>query len=204
MQSSTSEILPIIGTSLAGGFYAGRIRQDDGTVHALVVSPKVDGQHDDTIWIPDYQAVPSAHSFNDGFANTLAMADAGSELARWARAQTIGGFDDWYLPSQDELEILYRNLKPTTSENHVWNRSGTNLSAVEPTRPYLLNNPAQTIAEAFQKGGKQTFDSVWYWSSTQHASASDCAWCQDFYDGFQGYDNTGYKLRARLVRRFVI
>lgn len=204
MKSSTAEIAPIIGTALAGGFYAGRIRQDDGKVYALILAPKAEGQHDDTIWIPGYKAVPGALSYNDGQANTLAMADAGSELARWACGLDIGGFTDWYLPSQDELEVIYRNLKPTTEENSRWARSGINLSAVEPTRPYLPNLPVQTSAELFREGGAEAFDPVWYWTSTQHASVSDSAWFQHFDSGDQDYSLTGYELRARAVRRLEI
>lgn len=51
---------------------------------------------------------------------------------------------------------------------------------------------------------KQHFESAWYWSGEQPASASDYAWCQHF--GY-GYHVSGYKsaaLRARAVRRLPI
>lgn len=192
MNCSTKEILPILGTSMGAGFYAGRVRLDDGQVYALIVAPKAEGQKPPSIWIPDYKEVPGALSYNDGFANTNAMAEAGSKLAKLARDLRIGDHDDWYLPSQDELEIIYRNLKPTTEENYCWARSGINLSAVDPTRPYTPRLPEQTNAELFKSGGEQAFDAAWYWSSTQHAAYSRCAWGQDFADGSQGYDDTGY------------
>lgn len=203
MKSSTEEITPILGTSMDGGFYAGRIQIGD-QVFALIVAPKAEGQHDDIEWIDDYQAVPGAQSYNDGRANTTAMAEAGSDLAKWARDLRIAGFDDWYLPSQDELEIIYRNLKPTTRENYCYARSGINLSAVPPTRPYLPSSPVQTSAEAFREGGAEAFDDVWYWTSTQHAANSDFAWCQDFYGGGQSISTTNDRLRARAVRRLPI
>ena len=203
MKSSEQEILPIIGTAMAGGFYAGRIRIDS-QVYALIVAPKAEGERKDAMYIDGYKAVPGATSFNDGLANTNAMAEAGSELSQWARGLRIGGNDDWYIPSQDELEIFYRNLKPTTEENYVYNRSGMNLSAVEPTRPYTPESPAQTQAEAFKAGGEQAFDDRWYWSSTQHASVSGYAWSQGFDDGIQDYDNALNELRARAVRRLPI
>lgn len=101
MNASSKEITPILGTAMAGGFYAGRIRLDDGTVYALIVAPKAEGEHKPAQWIGGYKDVPGAISYNDGLANTGAMAEAGSDLARWARDLRIGGHDDWYLPSQD-------------------------------------------------------------------------------------------------------
>lgn len=200
MKSSTAEILPLIGTAMDGGFYAGRV-VIDGKPYALIVAPKTEGDRRDVKWIDDYKDVPGAQSWNDGLANTDAMAAAGSALALWARDLRIAGHADWYLPSQDEIETIYRNLKPTTAENSQWSRSGINLSAIEPTRPYTPDSPAQTMAEAFQQGGEQAFKPEYYWSSTQHAAHSDVAWFQTFSDGVQGGNNKSAELRARAVRR---
>lgn len=200
---ASPEILPLIGTSMGGGFYAGRIRID-GQLYALIVAPKAEGEHQDTEWIDDYKAVPGACSYNDGLANTEAMAVEGSELARWAKSLTIGGNADWYLPSQDELEVIYRNLKPTACENSCYSRSGINLHSAEPALPYTPDSPAQTQAELFKEGGAEAFDPVWYWSSTQYASDSDCAWGQGFLNGNQDIWYTSDRLRARAVRRLPI
>lgn len=200
MKSSHTEILPLIGTALDGGFYAGRI-VIDGAPYALIVAPKGEGEQADVEWIDDHKDVPGAKSWNDGLANTDAMAAAGSKLALWARDLRIAGHADWYLPSQDELEILYRNLKPTSAKNSQWARSGINISAIEPTRPYTPTEPAQTMAEAFRQGGEQAFEPEWYWSSTQHAAYSDDAWSQNFDYGFQNDGYKSYDGRARAVRR---
>jgi hypothetical protein len=48
------------------------------------------------------------------------------------------------------------------------------------------------------------FELDWYWTSTQHASPSDFAWCQLFLDGYQNLDLKGYELRARAVRSIPI
>lgn len=197
-EESTS--LPAIGTPYQGGFFAGLIAVS-GQRYALIVAPKATGEHGPAIWIPDYQDVPGAKCYDAGYANTQAMADAGSELAKWARGLDIGGHADWYLPSQDELELCYRNLKPTTRENYCYARSGINLSAVPPSRPYTPEFPVQTSAAEFQKGGAEAFAEEWYWSSTQHASASGYAWGQTFDDGLQDDDFTSNELRARAVRR---
>ena len=193
-----------IGSPIEGGFFAGTILLDDGTHYGLVVAPKADGQHADTLWIDEYKDAPGAQSYNDGLANTIAMADAGSALAQWARSLRIAGYDDWYIPSQDELELCYRNLKTTAEKNSCYARSGINLSAVPPTRPYTTTLPAQTTAKPFTENGNEAFDADGYWSSTQHAANSDYAWYQDLYDGYQDYNSTDNELRARAVRRFAI
>jgi hypothetical protein len=201
---NTAEILPLLGTAMDGGFYAGRIRLDDGTVYALIVAPKAKGEKKTRQWIGGYKDVPGARSYNDGLANTNAMAEAGSKLAKWARDLLIGGHDDWYLPSQEELEIIYRNLKPTNQENYCRSRNGINLSAIEPTRPYTPTFPAQTLAEAFQEGGEQALEAHWHWTSTQYISNTEAAWCQNFNDGYQDYGYTDLQLRARAVRRIEV
>lgn len=203
MKSSTEEILPIIGTSMGGGFYAGRIRIN-GQLFALIVAPKAEGQRKPGPWIDGHKEVPAALSYNDGMANTNAMAEAGSELAKWARGLRIADCDDWYLPSFDELEVIYRNLKPTTRENDCYARSGINLNAAEPTAPYTPGFPLQTAAELFQEAAPEAFDPNLYWSSTQHVSASGCAWGQYFDDGYQDCSLTGTRDRARAVRRLPI
>jgi hypothetical protein len=51
---------------------------------------------------------------------------------------------------------------------------------------------------------KEEFEEAWYWSNEQHASYSDYAWYQLFYDGGQDNWLNNYELRARAVRRLVI
>lgn len=195
--------LPALGAPLAGGFYAGLIRLD-GQLHALIVAPRAEGERADSAWNNSTKTIGCATSYENGLANTNAMAAADSQLAQWACGLRIGGFDDWYLPSQDELEILYRNLKPTGKENWCYSRCGINLSAATPTRPYTPELPAQTQAEAFKEGGEQAFDADLYWSSTQHAADSASAWYQGFSDGYQGNTHKYDELRARAVRRLAL
>lgn len=203
MNDLTQSFLTIApGTPMEGGFFGGNFTVD-GTNHALIVSPKAEGQSGG-IWIPRNKDVPTAKSYNDGMANTMAMAEAGSKLAQWALALRIADYADWYLPSQDELEILYRNLKPSTAENYCYARSGINLSALPPTRPYTPDFPVQTQADAFRLDGPEAFDEAWYWSSTQHAAFSDGAWDQNFNYGDQYNYYKSFDARARAVRRLVI
>lgn len=191
------------GEAFGGGFYAGRIRLGD-VEYALIVAPNGEGDCQNVEWHKAAKGVKAALSYGDGAANTTAMAKAGSALAAWALGLRIGGFDDWYLPSQDELEICYRNLKPDTGTNSPYARSGINLSAVPPTRPYTAGDPKQTKAKAFRADGKQAFAEAWYWTSTQHAADSGCAWMQRFGYGYQGYDHKSSYGRARAVRKIKI
>lgn len=191
------------GTPFEGGFYVGRIRIEEAD-YALILAPKSEGQHADGPWNESTKSVKGAPSYCDGLANTKAMAKAGSKLAKWMQALRIGGFKDWYLPSQDELEICYRYLKPGANDNSLYARSGINLSAVPPTYPYGADPAKQTKAKAFREGGAQAFDKVWYWSSTQLASASDSAWVQHFGNGNQSYGHESSYNRARAVRRIKI
>jgi hypothetical protein len=194
---------PAFGTAIEGGFFAGRININ-GREYGIVVAPKAEGELKDSIWIPRYKDVPGALSFSDGLANSQAMADAGSKLATKILALSIGGYSDWYLPAVDELEICYRAFKPTTNENSLYSRSGINVSAVPPTYPYTRELPGQTTHKLFRADAAEAFDSVWYWSSTQRAGDSDCAWLQVFGHGYQGTGNKGNNYRARAVRRFAL
>jgi hypothetical protein len=117
--ATAAEVTPTApGTPFAGGFYAGRINID-GAAFALIVAPKAEGQLKDQPWNKSTKNVDGALSYFDGYKNTLAMADAGSKLARAMLDLRIAGHDDWYLPSLDELEVVYRHLKPTTEENYA-------------------------------------------------------------------------------------
>jgi hypothetical protein len=195
--------IPAIGAPVCGGFFAGRILIA-GVLYGLVVAPKAEGERADVAWLDSKQRVAGADSYNDGMQNTAAMAEAGSELAQWARGLSIDGWTDWHIPSQDELEIMYRNLKPTSRSNYLYGRSGVNPSAVPPTHAYSKEVPAKTTVEAFAEGGAEAFADEWYWSSTQHAAYEDCAWYQDFDGGYQVISLKSASLRARAVRRFVI
>lgn len=188
------------GTPYDGGFCVGRFLCN-GEPHLLIVAPKAAGEHDDAEWHTEYSDIAGAQSYCDGLANTQAMAEAGSELAQWALGLNIDGHADWYLPAQDELELCYRALKPTTDDNYLYGRSGINVSAAPPTYPYTADAPAQTPVEAFQVGGSEAFDEAWYWSSTQHASLSGGAWCQGFGAGGQDSSLKASQLRARAVRK---
>lgn len=185
------------GTPIEGGFFGGYIHTPDGTF-GIVWSPKAAGELKGA-WSAKRKDVPGAKSYFDCRANTLAMAEGGSELAQQVASLSIGGFSDWAIPSRDVLELAYRHFKPTTQENYVW-RNGDNPSSVPPGYPYSDESPGQTEAPAFQAGGAEAFEADWYWSSTQFSEGG--AWGQGFYNGYQhGYVKSSEGL-VRAVRRF--
>ena len=120
------------GTPFEGGYFVGRIRVG-ADVYALIVSPKQAGETEGA-WGDYGKDVPGARSFFDGAANTLAMAEAGSSIAQGVLKLEINGYSDWHIPSRDELELVYRNLKPTTDRNWRW-RGDTPRRAPPGARP---------------------------------------------------------------------
>lgn len=183
----------IPGTPFAGGFYTGRIWMN-GERHIVVSAPKALG----------YFKAPygergvdhGAHSFNDGMANTIAMAAAGSVTAKKILGLVINDCDDWCFPARDQRELQYRNLKPTADEN--WCFSGDNPSSIPPGYPYSQTVPGQALAEEFRKGGSEAFETGWHSSSTQYSAYE--AWGQHFEDGDAGYDDKFGEFWVRVVR----
>lgn len=201
MNAIAKSALPAIGTAYEGGFFAGLFNLN-GETYGLVVAPRAQGELEEASWGNYGTDLPTAISFNDGQANTHAMAEAESDLARWMLALDIAGFADWYLPSRDELEILYRNLKPTEQQNYCSFRDGENPSTTPVRYPYTATNPAQTQAAPFAEGGEEAFAPSWYWASTQYSPY--LAWIQTFGGGTQSYALKVSEYRARAVRRFKV
>jgi len=196
MNSEKTTILvpATIGTPFEGGFYGGKIRIGDGIV-AVVWAPKAHGEVNG-LWLPSYKDVPNATSCFDSMSNTVAMAEAGSPIAKLALAADIAGHKDWCIPARDVLELGYRHLKPTTETNYIYR--GDNPSSVPVGYPYTEQLPRQTSVQAFQAGGPEAFDEVWYLSSTQASVYG--AWTQYFGYGSQYDYGKKFEGRARLVR----
>ena len=141
MNARTTTTLPAIGQTFAGGIFVGLILCN-GQQRAVIASDKRGELRG--AWGEYGKEIDGAGSVNDGRANTVAMAAAGSTLAQQALALDIDGLTDWYIPSRDELELLYRYLKPTDQENDCSFRDGENPSAIPPSHAYTTESPAQT------------------------------------------------------------
>lgn len=194
---TTTAISAPPGTPFAGGFYVGRF-QIQGDEYALIVSPWDAGEIRDTEWGP-YGDLIEANSYCDGLANTRAMAAAGSELAKHMLSLQIGEHSDWYLPSRDELELCYRNLKPTDEPNASSYRDGDNPSSLPPGLPYNQATATQTAEPRFLSPNPEAFAPNRYWTSTEQDT--DSALQQEFSDGMQCDDVKRTTAYARAVRR---
>ena len=196
----------VIGQAYGGGFYAGKINVS-GTQYYLIVAPKASGENSGRTW-GTYGTATGFTSVINGPTNTAGEAALGAayQAAKFCEDLNIGDYSDWYLPAKNELEVLYYNLKPTTTANNT--SSGANTNAVLP-EPYNTNytsgSPAQTSAtgiNGFRTGEANAFASVVYWSSTEESS--NYAHRQTFSTGGQNFDNKNGNLYVRAVRRIAV
>lgn len=199
MCTSTKDVIPPVpdtpGTIYRGGFYVGKIRVN-GDVYALILAPKEGGQDPiPLIWANTNDAHPGTTSMNDGWSNTQALVALGIDnfqAAKFCKGLTIGGFNDWYLPSVDEVEMIYRAFKPYAILNNVRSSgapngvSGYNPSSVPIGVAYTPSNPAQTTVTAFIEGNSEAIIDVSgsMWTSTQSPIVA-YPWMQNFTNGYQ-------------------
>jgi hypothetical protein len=193
-----------IGTAYGGGFFAGQINVS-GTKYNLVVAPKSTGENSSRTW-GVYGTVTGITSVINGPTNSASLAALGAlyQAAVFAEGLTIGGYSDWYLPAQNELEVLYYFLKPTTDANLTSYGSNANAVSPEPiSTNYTSGSPAQTSAGiGFRTGETNAFASGIYWSSTETDGPS--AMVQVFANGTQDFLNKGLSRYVRAVRRIAV
>lgn len=206
----------VIGEAFGGGFYIGNIVQG-GTEYYIIVAPKSSGENSSKQYKTSNSAAPSAtQTLNNGPASSSSMNSSTYPAAQFCEGLTIGGYTDWYLPSRDELELCYRNLKPTTQSNFTLNRPkssitypegddlssdtmGVNRNSSPTGAAYTSGTPSQTSVTDFIAGGTEAFATVYYWTSSE--SSASQSWRQNFANAFQTNtfkDNAGY---IRAVRR---
>jgi hypothetical protein len=198
-----------IGQAYGGGYYAGQISTTANGVatHYLIVSPKATGEASGKAWGLNGVTTGLVSVIN-GPTNTTSLAALGSSYQAAVFCNNLNnsgglnGYTDWYLPAQNELEVLYYFLKPTTNPNASYAISGSNANAVSPepiNTDYTTGSPAQTSAVNFMVGGTEALTADGNWSSSERSTNQ--SWAQGFYDGYQ-FSNSktgGYYVRA--VRR---
>ena len=197
----------VIGQAFGGGYYAGQIGVSSVATYYIIVGPAASAESSGKQWKNAQTATTGADSVIDGPQNTADMvADGNSTVypaAHYCNDLVVGGFSDWYLPAQNELEICYYNLKPTTTSNNT--SSGINANAV-PARAsnYSAGNPAQTSVADFQgpSGAERFGISQSYWSSTE-GSATGGRYIF-FQTGYQRTYNKEVANRVRAVRRIPV
>jgi len=125
-------VLPTtIGDEFQGGYYMGQLGG-----YYLICAP-IAGQYDGTLqWKTTDTTTANTDSTTDGHANTAAMVVAGiaaHPAGRFCVDLTIDGYSDWYLPSKDELNLLYTNHAALEAagagsfiNNYYWSSSEAN------------------------------------------------------------------------------
>lgn len=204
--------LPAIGAAFEGGYYAGLISHtaDGNATHALIVAPKATGSGGrmypgGQIQLKTDSIDYGAYSSYDGAANTALIPTSVSPIINFIVNLSIGGYTDWYLPAQHELNIAYDNLKPTTQGNSVG--YGSNPYAVPATSNRTSTVPGQTSVSAFQMpNGSEAFyagsdrfgESHW----TSNITSSNQARFINFGDGERSALSATYTLRYLAYRAF--
>ena len=158
------------GTAFGGGYFAQRMVDEVGAPYALVVASKADGEA----------------------SGTMTWQDA----VNYCEGLTIGGRNDWRLPTVDECRALYWELKPTTYSNDT--SYGASSLIDPPTSNYTSDNPSQTAITAFREGGAEAFIANLYWSATVSGSG---AYRVGFYNGTEGLVSKTSSGYVRAVRR---
>ena len=201
-------VVPVVGSAFGGGFFAGQISTAGNGIadYNLVVGPAASAQTSTIQYKNANTATPGTNSLIDGPQLTAdAVADGNATVypaAHFCNDLVIGGFSDWYLPAQNELEVCYYNLKPTTQSNNT--TYGINVNAV-PARAsnYTTGNPAQTTATDFRSTGAEDFLLTnRYWSSTKIGTTSVRA--QYFTDGYGGEYGKVNTFNLRAIRRVAV
>lgn len=199
--------LPAIGDAFGGGFLAGQISTAGNSIadYNLVVGPVSSAQNSSKTYKNANTGITGADSVINGPQNTADMVAGGSSTvypaAHFCNDLVIGGFSDWYMPAQNELEVCYYNLKPGTGSNNT--SSGINANAV-PARAsnYTAGTPAQTSATDFKTTGTEDFAEVGYWSSTESSYTS--GFFQAFANGTQVSYYKNFTISVRAVRRVAV
>ena len=105
--SSNGAFTHWIGKEYGGGIVFCVYRDQSGIEHGLVVA-KQDAGFSDNWGVNSY--VADANSLYDGFANTQAIINAGAtpgSAAEMSYNYESEGYNDWYLPSQGEIQMLF-------------------------------------------------------------------------------------------------
>jgi hypothetical protein len=195
-----------IGAAYGGGYFAGRFTMDGGvTTYKLIVAPKA---YETTRQIKTtFTGTGNITTVIDGFARSNEMNTAEYPAASYCRGLNIAGYTDWYLPARDELEILYRNLKNTTTDNspgtYDGKEYGTNTNSIPVGTAYTSSDPSQTQIELFKHPtGSEAFAVGFYWSSSRALTQPAYIWYQAFNLGIQGWGSYPTEsFNVRPVRR---
>ena len=163
----------LIGDTYQGGivFYL------DGIGGGLIAAPtehstKVDwGCHGTLISGSDGTAIGTGNQNTIDIESGCTTAGTAADICA---NLTLGGYSDWFLPSKDELNLMWTNLADSDGDG--------------------INNG---ITDPNNLGG---FSYFYYWSSTQTDSSN--AWFQDFHIFYQSFNEKYASYGVRAIRAF--
>jgi hypothetical protein len=138
-----------IGEMFQGGQYVGNVVVGDDTYGIIAALSAEQAQ-----WKTSNTATTGTGSLVDGWANTLAMITAGElehPAAGYCRNYTGGGFDDWYLPARNELNLMWTNrslLSLGMTSDYYWTSSQSSANVAH--AQYFSNGSQGTYAKVNQ------------------------------------------------------
>ena len=225
-----------------GGYYSGLFTLTGNEVYALIISPANIGQINNvhhstggfTSAIRTYMqsSINGKKNTDDAInyitANNLLASYPLFANVKQKRDQNVGGFNDWYIPSQQEYLLMYKYFKPdtlctiTTNQLNCTGQQLTSLNLI-PCNSCDLSNVQQTTYSTFIEKQSESFkpfnniewnQSLFYTSSnnfpTGHAGFIMMTFKYGTLNGYQNYISTGYPYDgsfypvSRLVRRVLV
>jgi len=109
-----------------GGVYAGLMRGvNGGRDYHLIVPAGAEAFVESIAWGAEGEDEPGATSEWDGHANTVALVNSphGHPAAEWAAGLSIGGHQDFYLPSRREARLCWVNVPELFTPHWYWTSS---------------------------------------------------------------------------------
>ena len=151
-----------VGTPTEGGYVIGTITLDgsygvDEGTYAIIAAPKA--AEVSRIWKNVNTDTPNTSDKKDGLANTYAMIVANQQApsvivhaaANYCADYRGAGYSDWYLPSEDELYLMYANRRSLAdlqiSDSNYW--SSTQTSASNAQVVYMFNGARFTNGKSY-------------------------------------------------------
>ena len=222
-----------IGTTLALDITSvgGSGTFDDWSImskYRVIVAPKEAGEDSRKALKHTNTALPVAcQTVSEGWVSTNAMYTSDSSTvypaAHWVRNLNINGYTDWYIPARDELELCWRNLKPTTKDNEdnttgvrskssinyanhgsyddvVSSAYGLNSNSSPEGVGYTRTMPGQTPVTEFNTGGTEAFEYGLAFYRTSSEFSTRGSWGQSWHSHNPGFQFNGSKTAEVLVR----